>query len=284
MRPINSMVEFKQIVGRGTRLFDGKDFFTIYDFVDAHNHFNDDEWDGEPLDPEQPIYKPETIDDKSGINDLNSVCPVCGEYPCTCEGPQRRMIRVKLSDNKIRELDSMVKTTFWNPTGTPISAEEFVRQLFGDIPAFFKDENELRKLWSNPNTRKELLNKLSEKGYSINQLEELKKLVHGEDSDLYDVLAYVAYHRNMVPRFCRAEKAKSCLESYNDKQQDFLNFVLEQYVKEGVGELDVDKLPYLLTLKYKSVTDGINALGDVSTIRNAFIDFQECLYQPIAIY
>ncbi|MDP3397353.1 MAG: DEAD/DEAH box helicase family protein [Methanoregula sp.] len=284
MRPINSMVEFKQIIGRGTRLFDGKDFFTIYDFVKAHDHFNDDEWDGEPLDPEQPIYKPETIDDKSGIKDLNSVCLVCGEYPCTCEGPKRKMIRVKLSDNKIRELDSMVKTTFWNPTGTPISSEEFVRQLFGDIPAFFNDENELRKLWSNPNTRKELLNKLSEKGYSINQLEELKKLVHGEDSDLYDVLAYVAYHRNMVPRFSRAEKAKSCLDPYNDKQRDFLNFVLEQYVKEGDGELDVDKLPSLLTLKYKAVTDGINALGDVSTIRNAFIDFQKCLYQPIAVY
>lgn len=284
MRPINSMVEFKQIIGRGTRLFDGKDFFTIYDFVKAHNHFNDDEWDGEPLDPEQPIYKPETIDDKTGIKELNSVCPVCGEYPCICEGPQRKMIRVKLSDNKIRELDSMVKTTFWNPTGAPISSEEFVRQLFGDIPAFFNDENELRKLWSNPNTRKELLNKLSEKGYSINQLEELKKLVHGEDSDLYDVLGYVAYHRNMVPRFSRAEKAKSCLDSYNDKQQDFLNFVLEQYVKEGDGELDVDKLPSLLTLKYKAVTDGINALGDVSTIRNAFIDFQKCLYQPIAVY
>jgi type I restriction enzyme R subunit len=165
-----------------------------------------------------------------------------------------------------------------------IEAEKFVKQLFGDIPAFFKDENELRKLWSNPNTRKELLNKLSEKGYSINQLEELKKLVHGEDSDLYDVLAYVAYHRNLVPRFSCAEKAKSCLNSYNDKQQDFLNFVLELYVKESVGELDVDKLPRLLKLRYKAVTDGINALGDVNTIRNAFIDFQECLYQPIAIY
>lgn len=284
MRPINSMVEFKQIIGRGTRLYDGKDFFTIYDFVGAHNHFNDDEWDGEPLDPAQPIYQPPKIEDDPIIDEPYSVCPVCRKYPCTCEYPRRRMIRVRLSDNKIRELDSMVKTTFWSPAGTPISAEEFVKQLFGDIPAFFKDEKELRTLWSNPNTRKELLNKLSEKGYSINQLEELKKLVHGEESDLYDVLAYVAYHRNLVPRFSRAEKAKTCLDSYNDKQQDFLNFVLEQYVKEGVGELDVDKLPSLLTLKYKAVTDGINALGDVSTIRKSFIDFQACLYQPIAIY
>ena len=49
MRPINSMIEFKQIIGRGTRLFDGKDYFTIYDFVKAHEHFNDPRWDGEPV-------------------------------------------------------------------------------------------------------------------------------------------------------------------------------------------------------------------------------------------
>ena len=52
MRPVNSMVEFKQIVGRGTRLYDKKDHFTIYDFVEAHEHFKDDEWDGPPLKPE----------------------------------------------------------------------------------------------------------------------------------------------------------------------------------------------------------------------------------------
>ena len=54
LRPINSMIEFKQIIGRGT-LFDGKDYFTIYDFVKAHEHFNDPEWDGEP---EIPVPNP----------------------------------------------------------------------------------------------------------------------------------------------------------------------------------------------------------------------------------
>jgi Type I site-specific restriction-modification system, R (restriction) subunit and related helicases len=48
LRPVNSMVEFKQIVGRGTRLFDGKDYFTVFDFVKAHLHFQDPDWDGEP--------------------------------------------------------------------------------------------------------------------------------------------------------------------------------------------------------------------------------------------
>ena len=58
MRPINSMIEFKQIIGRGTRLYDGKDYFTIYDFVKAHHHFSDPEWDGEPLEPEPKTPRP----------------------------------------------------------------------------------------------------------------------------------------------------------------------------------------------------------------------------------
>src|SRR3984893_17077283 len=57
MRPVNSMIEFKQIIGRGTRLFDGKDYFTIYDFVKAHEHFNDPTWDGEPVEPEPKAPK-----------------------------------------------------------------------------------------------------------------------------------------------------------------------------------------------------------------------------------
>lgn len=280
MRPVNSMVEFKQIIGRGTRLFDGKDYFTIYDFVEAHKHFNDKEWDGEPLEPEI-INKPRKRKKTREGEKEGDLCQICGKNPCVCDSQSRTMIKVRLSENKILELDSTINTTFWSPDGTPISAEEFVRLLFGDIPSFFKDEDELRKIWSNPDTRKTFLSKLSDKGYSITQLENLSKLVNGEDSDLFDVLAYVAYHRDMVPRFERAENAKCHLDAYDSKQQEFLNFVLEQYVKEGVSELDVDKIPSLLTLKYKGVTDGISILGGVETIRGVFIGFQEHLYPTI---
>ena len=282
MRPINSMVEFKQIVGRGTRLFDGKDYFTIYDFVEAHRHFADEEWDGEPLDPE-PIKKRHGREKPTGVHE-DPPCPICGRSPCICGNQPRQMIKVRLSDNKIRELDSMVKTTFWSPNGTPISAEQFLRQLFGDLPTFFSSEDELRTLWSNPNTRRELLMKLSDKGYSIAQLEDLRKLVRGEDSDLFDVLAYVAYNKDLIPRYNRATKAKNHLDAYSLKEQEFLNFVLDQYIRDGVTELDVDKLPGLLTLKYQGVTDGIRKLGDVESIRGTFIGFQEFLYQRAVVY
>lgn len=287
LRPVDSMVEFKQIVGRGTRLFDSKAYFTIFDFVRAHKHFQDAEWDGEPLPPDYPpeggeprvcknCYQRPCICSKEPEPDYE--CEECNNIPCVCETPPQRIIRVKLSDNKEREIDATVKTSFWSPDGRPIGHEEFMNQLYGDLPTLVADEEALRKIWSLPSTRKKLLEELREKGYTNSQLEDLRNLIHGEDSDLFDVLSYVAYHKDLVPRLVRAEKAKVQLKDYNPKQQEFLNFVLEQYVRDGVEELDDDKLSPLLHLKYSSITDAKRELGDVASIREAFIGFQEHLY------
>lgn len=287
LRQINSMVEFKQIVGRGTRLWDDKDYFTIYDFVNAHEHFNDPAWDGPPLPP--------TITDPP---DGPTTCTKCGEQPCICvkkdpetcvecglidciceqEGP-RKMIRVQLSANRVAELDSMVKTSFWSQDGKPISATEFVKRLFGDLPELFKDEQQLTKLWSLPVTRKKLLTELEERGYTSDQLEDLRKLVHGENSDLFDVLAFVAFQTKLLPRLERASMVRIHMNSYNPAQQEFLDFVLQQYVNTGVNELDDEKLPDLLELKYHAIADAKSVLGEISSIRHIFIDFQKHLYQ-----
>jgi type I restriction enzyme R subunit len=285
MRPVNSMIEFKQIVGRGTRLYDGKDFFTVFDFVNAHEHFNDEEWDGPPLPPEE--VTPRTPKPCKVCGQLPcacekeppELCNVCNNDPCVCDGGPRKIVKVTLPNSAILEFDSMVKTSFWSPTGAPISATVFIKQLYGDIPTFFKNEEELRKLWSIPSTRKKLLEELSEKGYSNDQLEDLRSLVHGDDSDLFDVLNYVAYHKDLVPRLNRAEKAKIQINDYEPKQQEFLNFVLEQYVRDGVEELDDAKLPELLELKYKAISDAKKELGTIKSIREAFIGFQEYLYK-----
>jgi type I restriction enzyme R subunit len=296
LRPVNSMVEFKQIVGRGTRLFDGKDYFTLFDFVKAHKHFNDDEWDGEPLEPEvctrcgkyPCVCPPKSCKVCGKIPCIcekpePEPCPECGNDPCVCDNPPKQITRVKLSDNKVRELDKMIKTSFYSPTGQPISAEEFIKQLFGDIPSFFKSEEELRKLWSVPSTRKRLLEELSEKGYTNEQLADLSRLVHGEDCDLFDVLNYVAYHKNLVPRLERADRARIHFDSYDKNQQEFLDFVLSQYVKEGVSELDDAKLPDILELKYQAIADAKAKLGEIKTIRETFIGFQEYLYKSKVI-
>jgi len=290
LRPVNSMIEFKQIIGRGTRLFDGKDYFTIYDFVKAHHHFNDPEWDGEPEEPEtpEPRLQPQPCE-ICGQRPCICVkepplepCPVCGYTMCRCNIPPRRMIKVKLADGKVRQFQHMVSTSFWGPDGTPISAEEFLKSLFGTLPELFKSEDELRTIWSIPATRKKLLDELSEKGFAKQQLHEFQRILNAENSDLYDVLAYIAFHSIIIERVKRADKAKIHLIDYDPKQQEFLNFVLSQYVQQGVEELDDNKIGDLLILKYHALADAKKELGDIISIRNTFIGFQTYLYDKIA--
>ena len=275
MRPINSMIEFKQIIGRGTRLFDGKDYFTIYDFVRAYEHFNDPEWDGEPVEPVPPRPRGEGEEPTPPGGDEGDPPPEGGEE----EPPARQKIKIKLADGKERTIQHMMATTFWSVDGRPMSAAEFITRLFGELPELFKDEDELRALWGQPDTRKALLESLSEKGYGDEQLSEIKRMIDAEKSDLYDVLAYIAFALAPITREERVNTHRQQIFShYDPKLQAFLDFVLCQYVKEGVGELDQAKLPHLLELKYRAVSDAAAQLGGVAQIRDAFIGFQRHLY------
>lgn len=272
MRPINSMIEFKQIIGRGTRLYDGKDYFTIYDFVKAHKLFNDPEWDGEA-----------EVD-----NDGDKVFPpIEPRTPPEAKQPRfdyenKPKVRVKLRDGKERTIRHISVTTFWGPDGKPISAAEFLTLLFGQLPEFFKDEDELRTLWSLPDTRKKLLEGLAEKGFGKDQLGEMQKIIDAENSDLFDVLAHVAFALQPITRKERAASAhKEIHDHFSDKQQAFLGFVLAHYVHEGVEELEQEKLTKLLRLKYHdSIPDAVADLGgDIGAIRSLFAGFQRYLYQ-----
>ena len=293
MRPINTMIEFKQIIGRGTRLYDGKDYFTIYDFVKAYLHFSDPEWDGEPLEPEpcpkcgyhpcqcvKPAPQPCPVCGKRPCECPKELCPVCGQRPCVC----KKKAKVKLADGKERAIQHMVSTTFWHQDGTPMSAQQFMELLFGKLPEFFKNETELRALWSAPATRKMLLKGLAEKGFGHDQLAEMQKIIDAEKSDLFDVLAYVAYALPPLTREERAARAKVAISAhFNSKQQAFLDFVLAHYVGVGVDELDQEKLTPLLRLKYfNSIADAIADLGRPEEISNVFVGFQKYLYQSAA--
>jgi type I restriction enzyme, R subunit len=273
MRPINSMIEFKQIIGRGTRLFDGKDYFTIYDFVKAYEHFSDPEWDGEPVEPLEPAPVVPRGDD-------GAPKPDGGEDGEPLDDPPRQQkLKIKLADGKERSIQHMTATTFWSVDGRPMSAAEFVTRLFGELPALFKDEDELRALWSQPDTRKALLDSLAEKGYGREQLREIERMIDAEKSDLFDVLAYIAFALSPITRQERADASRPVITArYDAKLQAFLGFVLSQYVSEGVGELDQAKLPHLLELRYRAVSDAALELGGVTKIREAFVGFQAHLY------
>jgi hypothetical protein len=200
MRPIGTMIEFKQIIGRGTRLFDGKDYFTIYDFVKAHEHFNDPEWDGEPMEPVEPAVR-EPSPKPDGMADEGD------DFDHEPEQKPKK-VKIKLADGKERSIQSMLATTFWSPDGRPISAAQFVEKLFGELPQFFKNEDELRRIWSRPDTRKVLLARLAEKGFAGEQLAEISRMINAEKSDLFDVLAYMLEAINSSRLFIECASAE----------------------------------------------------------------------------
>ncbi len=272
MRPVNSMIEFKQIIGRGTRLFEGKHYFTIIDFVNAYHLFNDPEWDGEPIEPEpkQPKTPTEPKEPKEPKNGGD------GED----DEPKEKKVKIRLSDGKVREIQSMSSTMFY-VDGKPISAEEFLQRLFNvlNLPQFFGSEDDLRKLWANPITRKELLKKLEEQGCGKSELSKIQEMIEAENSDLFDVLEFISYARKPISRSERVSQAQSNIYTFlNERQRDFIGFVLRNYVQEGVEELDIGKLSATLTSKYGSVYEGQKQLGDVDEIKRVFVDFQQHLY------
>lgn len=299
LRPVKTMIEFKQILGRGTRLFDGKEFFTLYDFVGAsEKHLIDPEWDGEPLRCE--VCGQLVCICESQPKPPKPPCKVCGQTPCVCEKKpkepckicgelfckcnKRQKIKVKLKDGKEREIQSMISTSFWSADGKPISAEEFLNNLFGELPNLFKNEDELRTLWSNPLTRRTLLEKLDAAGFGKDELTTLQKLIDAEKSDLFDVLEYV-FNSDIKPmtREARVAAAQATIFALLDnKQREFIEFVLSKYIETGVEELDQEKLPILLTNKYQSLEDAKDILGDVANISRLFIEFQQHLYKQKA--
>jgi type I restriction enzyme R subunit len=274
MRPINSIIEFKQIIGRGTRLYDGKDFFTIHDFVNASQNFYDPEWDGEPIEPAPPATPKPNPPTTTG----------CTDGPTS---PRPEKVIIKLADGKERQFQHMTSRMFYSVDGKPISLTEFIESLFRtlDMPDLFKNEEELREIWAVPSTRKVLLQQLESAGFAIDDLKAIQELIEAKNSDLFDVLEYIKYNLKPVMREARAVISRSIMETeLTTKQMEFVDFLVQQYVVAGVDELDDSKLETLLAIKYKTATDGVTILGSVDIARNIFLTFQKHLYKPHKTY
>lgn len=274
LRPVKSMIEFKQIIGRGTRTFDGKDFFTVYDFVKAYEHFNDPEWDGEPLPPEEPgTPRPKPAPGPDDAEDNGD--PDGGED----KKKQPERIVIKLADGKERKIKYLAATTYMF-NGKPITAQEFMQQLFGDLGGLLASEDELREIWSNPETRFAFLARLAEMGYDRERLNDMRGLIDAPDSDFFDVLAYIRFMLAPVSRGDRAETAKATgMDGYEPEMRNFLDYVLQAYAAQGVNELEPRRIGDLLRIRYGSTNDAKQVLGSMSNIRSAFFDIQKHLFQ-----
>lgn len=297
MRPINNMVEFKQIIGRGTRLYDEKFYFTIIDFVGANKNFQDVEWDGDPFCPicgnypctcskhqpcekcgkypcecpKEPTFPPEP-------------CEICGHLPCTCPGGiPKKKIRVTLST--VHELS--VRTDWRDMLemgdGKLVTIEEYIQSLFGRLPLCFDSPEALRVKWENPDSRQQLLEQLKREGFPEEKLLTLRRILCREDCDLYDILSYLAYHTTPLERAKRVEIVR---RDYYIKQtqatQAFLDFLMDHYVRNGYHEFTTENLPKLINLMYGSIFDAMEKLKMTDQqIRDSYLDFQHQIYLPL---
>lgn len=289
MRNVGSMVEFKQIVGRGTRLYDNKDYFTIVDFYGNDAKFEDPAWDGEPQEVERKEVEvnadveyetPELIIDPAPLA-VNEPEPIYDGSPVEAveEKPQKTIVR--LADGKEREIKCSVDTKFYMD-GKPVGPQEFLERLFGELPDLFKDEDDLRGQWSNPQTRAALLLGLAERGFDEEKLQSLKQLIDASDSDVYDVLRFVAYAKETMTRLERSGIVREFyFEQLDNNERDFVEFVLKTYETEGENELSMENLSSLVRLKYHSMKDAETALGDAREIVHDYLELQKELYAAV---
>ncbi len=292
MRPIDNIVEFKQIMGRGTRLFDGKYYFTLIDFVGATKNFNDPEWDGDPFCPVCGNYpctcnKNQVVCPRCGKSPCEcppppppAPCPVCGHLPCTCDGGRPgRKIRVKLSP--LRELTLHTEWQERIQFGDElISIEEYITRLFGVLPHFLQGEEDLRKQWSQPDTREQLLKLLAQSGFPEDKLEQTRRFLEMEQCDMLDVLAYLAYNTTPIDRIARAHiLMEQARRLYTPPQQDFVQYMMDLYVRNGFHELGSDKLPTLISMRYHSTSDAVAVLQmKPMEIKDFYWNMQKMLY------
>jgi type I restriction enzyme, R subunit len=289
VRNISSIVEFKQIIGRGTRLFDDKDFFTILDFTGATENFYDDEWDGIPDEPTKIIKV-----DEEGKPLGEHVPP---QYPLPGEeraglleasgGNEYRpkvKIEIKLSDNRTLRIIN-IETRYIGADGKPMSATEFVRSLTdGVLPTLYRSEEQLREIWQKPETRKALLTELERRGLDDEHLEILQRMFEAEDCDIFDVLNHVSHSRDMITRRERAARLRDETHFFevfaNVEAKDFLLFVLERYEADGIEELERDKLSELIKLRNLGTAGEAAAVfGGKERLLDAYYGLQRELYK-----
>jgi len=279
VRNIGSMVEFKQIVGRGTRVFEGKDFFTIIDYTGATNLFYDEEWDGLPEEEiEEQVEDTTIIDEPIKTDEVeNDDDGVIVDPP----PPEEKVVVRLATGREVRVIDTEIR--YIGEDGKPLTATEFLEKLIGVLPELYQDEKQLREIWSKPDTREELLKTMERLGFDEEQLMTLQNMFQAQDCDIYDVLAHVSFSAEMMKRKERAEAVRhdeEFLQSYGtEKARELLLFILERYEHDGIKELQTDRLGELIRLKnLGTVRETGNLFGGLDKLKAAYYALQSHLY------
>ncbi len=281
LRNIGSMTEFKQIIGRGTRVFDGKDYFTIIDFTGATNLFYDESWDG-PMDdtptdtPPVPVWWKEPEEVVWWVDPWDDG----GET----SWPKPWKLRVRLSNNKELRIIN-IETRYIDEWEKPMSATEYLESLIGKLPALYQSEEQLRILRADPKTREDLLKQLADIGLDDEQFATLQRMFDAPDSDVFDILTHLSYGEDMKTRQQRAQRVieRGLLSNISHlTAKEFLEYLLSYYEKYGSTEIVQSKLSGLIDLYghgRMNIVDLTNIFGGAEELMKAWKEVQEELFR-----
>lgn len=244
-RKSKSMVEFRQIIGRGSRTYTNKPYFKIYDFVGATEKFLDDDW-GRPDVPCPKCGQSPCICEKSS----SDPCPVCGQRPCVCEKicprcgmpkaecicPPKETHEVEIKLSSGRDI-SAVWESFIFFDEEMLSTKDFLERFVSAVHKAAAGPDELRARWSDEASRNDFLEAIADAGFSEDSLRDVQKYADLQDFDLFDVMLDLAYNVRPVTRAMRVERLAEVLETMSGPRRKFAEIILGNYVEDGVWKL-----------------------------------------------
>lgn len=288
-RVINSMVEFKQIIGRGTRLRDdyGKYFFNILDFTQSTRLFADPDFDGDPAliteqevdDEGNPTGEETEVGQDDGTPGDDDEPDDDGEGGDTGGGgggePRQKYYvdggQVEIAAHLVYELD---------PNGKQLRVVKYTDYTAAKVRTLFPNAAELRKKWADPACRNEIIEALAERGIEFDDLAEASKQ---PDADPFDLLCHVAFNAPLRTRRERADRLKKerkdFFEKYAPEARSILEELLEKYTEHGTAQFvipDILKVPPLS--EHGTIMDIVTKFGGADRLREAVIELQTLLY------
>ncbi|WP_349699743.1 EcoAI/FtnUII family type I restriction enzme subunit R [Campylobacter coli] len=262
---IGSIIEFKQIIGRGTRVYEGKDFFTILDFVGATKLFYDPKWDGEKIEELKEQDEKEKIT-KEHIKQTKE------------ESKEKKSVTIHLKGTKLKVLD--ITTTYVGAQGKPLSTKEFLEFLIGKLGEYYDDEAKLREIWSDQKNRERFLKALANDGVDENALKDLREIFQ-KDCDIYDVLAHLSFNaeiKTRQERVLQVENGEFLKRFQKEKAIKFIEFLLNRYQEYGIKDFDRSLAPLIELSSLGNVKEIVSEFGGVENLKQSVDDLQREIY------
>jgi type I restriction enzyme R subunit len=281
-RVVNSMVDFKQIIGRGTRVRDdyGKLFFNILDYTgSATRLFADPEFDGAP----ELVTEQEMAPTGETINEITIDAPTVSEaddeseptISDDSEGQRRKYYfdggHVEIAAHLVYELD---------PDGRQLRVVRLSEYAAQKVRTLYPSTADLRKHWADPVLRAEIIAKLEERGIDFDQL---RSTSNQPEADPFDLLCHLAFNGPLRTRRERADRVKkeekAFFEKYGPEARAILADLLEKYAEHGTAQFVIPDV-----LKVPPISDRGNVIeiaklfGGPEKLREAVAELQALLY------